>query len=224
MHSRSPFARLGPASHWGAGLAALLCNAALLGALATDFSCSQQPRKPNSTSALKIFALPAPLAPPVTLERTVAQPAIPHSQPARLNSHAPEIVPVPTPYVLHSAAYVATAATLPDASVSEPSPSIQEVKQSQQADDTIWAEYQKAIWAYIVAQKPAGLHMAGEAVLAFSLDRDGSLIAVRIVRPSGNTMLDRVALRSLRNAAPYPPPPEPIQARDLQFTIRFSFR
>ncbi len=220
MYSRPALARIGPASHWVAGLAALLCNAALLGALVTDFSISWRPKIRKGGGELKMFTLPAPTAPkpqPRAAQRSaLPRPAAPSAiRPLTPVSPPVEAVPQPLP----SAEAIETPSVAPP-----PSTAVVERKPPKDdRADAAWNAYRMGVWAHIAAHKPSGMHMPGEAVLTFTLGHDGSLIDARIAQSSGNAMLDRLALRTMRAATPFPTPPELIRSRDLQFTIRFSF-
>lgn len=48
----------------------------------------------------------------------------------------------------------------------------------------------------------------GRALVRFSLDREGQLVALRVSESSGNPLLDEAALETVRRAAPFPPPPD----------------
>jgi protein TonB len=84
--------------------------------------------------------------------------------------------------------------------------------------------YDRLVWARVASRKPAGLHLDGEAVAAFSLDAGGRLIDVTLVRSSGDRMLDTLAVRTIRRSAPFPTPPPDLDAEARRFTISFQFR
>ena len=87
----------------------------------------------------------------------------------------------------------------------------------------MFAAYQRQLWARISARKPAGIHLAGVATLRFTVAGDGTLVAIELVASSGNDVLDRLALRTVRNAAPFPAPPPGVERDQLVFSIPFSF-
>lgn len=89
--------------------------------------------------------------------------------------------------------------------------------------EAAWNVYQALVWRRVLAYRPTGPHMLGEATLRFTLNADGALVDAAIHRSSGNRMLDRLALRTLRAAAPFPPPPKEIEGRALTFTVNFRF-
>ncbi|RKF16827.1 TonB family protein [Roseovarius spongiae] len=61
----------------------------------------------------------------------------------------------------------------------------------------------------------------GAAVVAFRINAGGGLAGVSIARSSGSAQLDRAALRMIRRAAPFPPPPAGAQR---SFTINIEGR
>ena len=69
------------------------------------------------------------------------------------------------------------------------------------------APYQRELWSRVPARKPSGIHLAGVATVRFSVEDDGALIAVELVASSCEAALDRLALRTVRNAAPFAAPP-----------------
>lgn len=81
------------------------------------------------------------------------------------------------------------------------------------------AAYAGKIWGALARHKPrAG--QRGSASVAFAIGENGALRAVRIARTSGNSRIDQLALATVRNAAPFPPPPSGAVA----YTIRIDFR
>ena len=80
--------------------------------------------------------------------------------------------------------------------------------------------YNAKIWATLARHKPrAG--KAGSAVVTFAIGPAGGLRSAQISGSSGDSKLDQMALQAVRNAAPFPPPPNPASAT---FTIRIYFR
>jgi periplasmic protein TonB len=69
-------------------------------------------------------------------------------------------------------------------------------------------------------------HQQGTARVFFSLDRQGRVVASRIVRSSGTDVLDEEALALLRRAQPFPPPPPELPGPriDLTVPIRFNLK
>jgi periplasmic protein TonB len=67
--------------------------------------------------------------------------------------------------------------------------------------------------------------LEGEAVIELTLDRSGGLRRVRLIRSSGQSVLDEAALTAARAAAPYPRPEAPTWSRrTFQVPLRFEPR
>ena len=66
--------------------------------------------------------------------------------------------------------------------------------------------------------------MHGTAVIRFRLSPDGALIESAVSRTSGLIQLDKIALRSVRQAAPFPQAPAGIADTQLTFEIPINFR
>jgi protein TonB len=82
------------------------------------------------------------------------------------------------------------------------------------------SSYNAEIWSALARHKPrAG--KAGSAAVTFSIGAAGGLRSARISGSSGDSQLDQMALQTVRNAAPFPPPPNPASA---SYTIRIYFR
>ena len=60
-------------------------------------------------------------------------------------------------------------------------------------------------------------------MVRFTVADDGVLVDAEMAASSGNAALDRLALRTVRNAAPFPAPPMGVDRDELVFTIPFSF-
>ncbi|MFZ5746342.1 MAG: energy transducer TonB [Pseudomonadota bacterium] len=74
-----------------------------------------------------------------------------------------------------------------------------------------------------MSPRARGIHRAGVARVAFTLDRSGSVRDVAITASSGSPVLDRLAERTVRRAAPMPAPPAALSDDALRFAIPFSF-
>lgn len=90
-------------------------------------------------------------------------------------------------------------------------------------DDSL-RQYGQIVWARIVAHKPRGVRLPGTATVTFAIGRDGRLISAQVTGSDGESSLDRVALATLGNAAPFPPPPPHATPAQLVFSIPFHFR
>ena len=69
-------------------------------------------------------------------------------------------------------------------------------------------------------------HETGTAQLAFTLDRNGKVLASRVVRTSGFASLDQETIDTVQRAQPFPPPPTNLPGETFDFTvpIRFNIR
>jgi protein TonB len=79
--------------------------------------------------------------------------------------------------------------------------------------------YNSKVWSALARHKPrAGRR--GSTSVTFGIGAKGELRFVRVSGSSGNPKLDRLALATVRNAAPFPSPPKGAQS----YTIRIHFR
>lgn len=79
--------------------------------------------------------------------------------------------------------------------------------------------YASKVWSALARHKPkAG--QRGSTTVVFAIGENGALRGLRLGRSSGNTRLDQLALATVRNAAPYPPPP----SGAVSYTIRIDFQ
>jgi TonB family protein len=76
----------------------------------------------------------------------------------------------------------------------------------------------------LLARQPRGAGPAGMATVSFAIDRSGNLRYARITDPSYNTALDAMALATVENAAPFPPPPEALSSEARSYSIQIGFR
>jgi periplasmic protein TonB len=63
----------------------------------------------------------------------------------------------------------------------------------------------------------------GTVQLAFSVDRQGYLVASRIVASSGASALDNEALELAKRASPFPPPPRELAGEQVNLTVPIRF-
>ena len=80
--------------------------------------------------------------------------------------------------------------------------------------------YNAKIWSALARHKPK-TGKSGSASVTFAIGPGGGLKSVRVSGSSGDSQLDQMALATVRNAAPFPPPPNPASA---SYTIRIYFR
>lgn len=107
---------------------------------------------------------------------------------------------------------------------SEAEPTAIEATPQKASEDKIRVLYAQRLWRHIAARRPSGTHIPGTAIVTFAMTSDGSLKALSLMRSSGNAMLDRLALRTVRSAAPFPVPPPELQGADMEFSLPFGFR
>lgn len=170
-----------------------------------------------------------------TLTVVSLAPAPPRSPPAQPHPHGPLPAPLPE---------TAPAATIPAirmSSGSNASPVPPETPEPGKPAEAVvpYAEsgaaapatapgsalrdYQAALWRRIDANRPRGVNMGGTTHVRFRLSVDGTLISAEVSGTSGNVLLDKIALRSVRRAAPFPRAPEGIRPDDLAFEIPIRF-
>ncbi len=66
--------------------------------------------------------------------------------------------------------------------------------------------------------------LKGEAHVRFTIARNGSVSAIRIVRSSGSDILDQAAVDTVRRAAPFPRIPDGAGRSSWGFTVPLAFR
>ena len=126
---------------------------------------------------------------------------------------------------------VAPAAPVPTAPQAAPTPGPRvaalEVGQVPRPTSAAVAKWERLLVAQLERHKrypPQAHGKAGEARLAFSIDRSGHVVASRIVHSSGSDALDQEALALVKRAAPLPPPPAGISDDQLSFVVPIRYR
>jgi periplasmic protein TonB len=84
--------------------------------------------------------------------------------------------------------------------------------------------YAARVRAAIGRHKPKAVGHGGSATVSFAISASGALRYVRVSHSSGKAQLDQMALATLSNAAPFPPPPSGLNVRALSYTIQIYFR
>ena len=64
----------------------------------------------------------------------------------------------------------------------------------------------------------------GQLMVLFSLVREGEVIEIRLLDPSGHKILDEEAVRAIRAAAPFPPFPNHVTVKRLNIQASFDYR
>ncbi len=219
-----------------AALAALLLEAALIGALVWWSSHPAPPPPPPPIQivleapkpAPKTVAPPAPKPPePKTVPKPVVKPQprpIAHQvQPKPVQP--PQPVPQPTPKVETPPAPAPdTTPTMPVAAPTPPAPPPPAPPAPDVASikATFEAELRSAIQAAVRYPQAAKLmQLTGKTLVSFDF-RDGAVSHLRVLTSSGADLLDHAALDAVRNAS-FPATPKPLQGKSMAFTIWVRF-
>lgn len=122
-----------------------------------------------------------------------------------------------------AAASVGAAAT-PPAAFAAPVPTAASARRTDDAttDDAL-AAYRQQLWRKIRAHRPYGTVARGTVAIGFRVRGDGALLDAWIAVSSGDPALDRIGLRTVRKAAPFPSPPAGA-APPLAFVVPLDFR
>jgi len=66
--------------------------------------------------------------------------------------------------------------------------------------------------------------IGGSVYLVFQIDEEGNLLDVSVKKSSGEKVLDRVAIRAVKRAAPFPRLPRDLEAKVLNFYLPIFFK
>jgi protein TonB len=66
-------------------------------------------------------------------------------------------------------------------------------------------------------------HETGVATVAFTINREGRVVATRIIGSSGFASLDQETIATVQRAAPFPPPPANLAGPTFDFTVPIQF-
>lgn len=83
--------------------------------------------------------------------------------------------------------------------------------------------YRRAVRGLIAQNLPAGGLGSGRVTVGLRLSASGAVLRVSVLRSSGNPVIDRAALASVRTAGPYPAAPGGISRSQLFLRIPFVF-
>ncbi len=76
-------------------------------------------------------------------------------------------------------------------------------------------------WNY--PEEAASLGLVGELLLVFTVNKDGSLLNLRLVHSSGFPVLDNEAMRAVRAAAPFDPTPPEMGSEPWNIRATFAY-
>ncbi len=71
---------------------------------------------------------------------------------------------------------------------------------------------------------PASIHSLPPAVAVFTIERDGKVVDVKIIQPSGNYVLDNSAKRAILEAAPFQPLPPQFERSSATVELLFELK
>ncbi|WP_420003846.1 TonB family protein [Arenibacterium sp. LLYu02] len=100
-------------------------------------------------------------------------------------------------------------------------PSAQAAAAASGAGNAAVSNYPGLVMRQISRQRKPRTSIKGVAQVSFAIDANGGLASVRIAQSSGSAELDDLALRQIRQAAPFPPPPSGARR---QYTIAIKGR
>jgi TonB family protein len=101
----------------------------------------------------------------------------------------------------------------------EPSPSLLKATTPRENVGTYGAKVRA-----FLARQPRAVGPPGSATVTFAISASGTLRYARIEHSSDNAALDEMALATVQNAAPFPPPPKTPNDEALSYSIQISFR
>jgi protein TonB len=59
--------------------------------------------------------------------------------------------------------------------------------------------------------------------VSFTLDKDGSLTSIKLIKDSKYEILNNAALETIRRGNPYPPIPKPLEKLSISFNLPISY-
>ena len=78
------------------------------------------------------------------------------------------------------------------------------------------------VWVYPEEAIQTG--QQGELLVLFSIDKNGNLVRLKLIRSSGYPLLDKAALQAVRDASPFPPLPKRFNLDVLNIYATFEYR
>lgn len=112
---------------------------------------------------------------------------------------------------------------------SEPPPTLDQDTISLDTKDKRYVSYARLIKARIGSQwtYPSAARarlIEGQLMVLFSLVKEGEVIDISLLDPSGYAVLDQEAVRAIRAAAPFPPFPDHVAVKRLNIQASFDYR
>jgi len=112
---------------------------------------------------------------------------------------------------------------------SEPPPTLDQDTISLDTKDKRYVSYARLIKARIGSQwtYPSAARerlIEGQLMVLFSLVKEGEIIEISLLNPSGYEVLDEEAVRAIRAAAPFPPFPDHVAVKRLNIQASFDYR
>ena len=101
----------------------------------------------------------------------------------------------------------------------QPSPSL--LKATTPGENVV--TYGAKVRAFL-ARQPRAVGPPGTATVTFAISANGTLLYARIEHSSDSAALDEMALATVQNAAPFPPPPKTLNDEALSYSIQIGFR
>ncbi len=112
---------------------------------------------------------------------------------------------------------------------SGPPPTLEQDTISLDTKDKRYVSYARLIkgrigsqWKYPSAARDRLIE--GQLMVLFSLVKEGEVIEIRVLDPSGYAVLDEEAVRAIRAAAPFPPFPDHVTVKRLNIQASFDYR
>lgn len=124
----------------------------------------------------------------------------------------PQIAMIPPPPPVASSAAAITEA---------PKPAPKAAMSASQGD---MIRYANKIRSRLASHRPTGTGQRGKVVVTFTVGSGGAVEEIDVSQSSGSSRLDRLVISSVRNAAPFPSPPDKANSGQRTFTIPFEFR
>ncbi len=77
------------------------------------------------------------------------------------------------------------------------------------------------VWVY--PQEAIQTDQQGQLLILFSIDKNGNLVRLKLIRSSGYSLLDKAALQAVRDASPFPPLPKRFNLDVLNIYATFEY-